>query len=186
MCQLLNGVQDVQNIFESMHCKYMLMNGNVEKPLKFFVGSCYEGKSPTFSYSMDKRIDKHEIDMIGFENGQPVFCAEFKCTFSYDKNCTKKAVADACIKIDRTFRIRKLKKTTKHIVHFLNHSRQNSTSSLNPEWIKQKSPNTRVVEVEELLDGYKSILGSRIKRGSVVSYPFDCPDVGLEALVINL
>ena len=47
----------------------MLMNGNIEKILKFFVGSCCEGLTKDFSYIMDKRIERHEIDMIGFIKG---------------------------------------------------------------------------------------------------------------------
>lgn len=164
----------------------MLMNGNIEKNLKFFVGSCCEGNSSSFSFAMDKHVNRHEVDMIGFENGEELFAAEFKCTFSYDKTCTTKAAIDASSKVIKTFGLKKFKYSSKQIVHFLNHSRQNSESSLNPKWIKDKSPNTKVVQVEDLVNLYQRELEDKLKNYTIISYKFDCPDLGLEAVVVDL
>jgi hypothetical protein len=164
----------------------MLMNGNIEKSLKFFVGSCFEGNMSSFSYSMDKRVDGHEIDMIGFDNGVELFATEFKCTFSYDKNCTKKAAIDACAKIMKTSTLKRFKHTPKYIVHFLNHSRQDSNSSLNPKWIKEKSPNTKIVKVTDLVQIYRENLNDKIKNTQIIQYNFSCQDLGLDAILIGI
>lgn len=178
-------VNEIQGIFDTIPCKYMLMNGNIEKPLKFFVGSCLE-RVPSFSYSMDKRVDRHEIDMIGFQSGIEVFASEFKCTFSYDKNCTKKAAIDACSKINKTAQIERFKNKHKYIVHFLNHSRQNSDSSLNPKWIKEKSPNTKIINAKNLVEIYKDNFFQSPINTEIIQFNFPCKDLGLDAILISL
>ena len=94
------------------------MNGNIEKNLKFFVGMVLEGGIDGFSYAMDKKIENHEVDMLGFVDGESVLAIEFKCTFSSDPNATVNAAKDACKKIIKTSEISLFTNSKKQIVHF--------------------------------------------------------------------
>jgi len=187
LLKISNGIYDLQKIFNTVKSKYLLMNGNIEKNLKFFVGSCCEDLCESFSYVMDKKIESHEIDMIGFMNGEPIFATEFKCTFSYDRKSTINAAADASLKIKKTLEIKKLKKSEKQIVHFINHSKQDSDSSLNPDWIKEKYPKNRhLLSAVDLLKIYKKELSEYFQDHEIIPYSFGCPDLGLEALLVNV
>lgn len=186
MLELSEGIKILQDRFNSLPSKYLLMNGNVEKPLKFMVGSCCEGIDENFSYIMDKRIKRKEIDMIGFLNGKPIISAEFKCTFSYDRSLTIRAAKDASKKILKTFELEILEGSNKKIVHFLNHSIGINGSSLNPDWIKSKYPKFFRFHLGELIRVYVNELGNNFQDFEIIPFNFKCSDLGLEALVIHL
>ncbi len=178
-------VDGLANLLNRIPNKYMLMNGNVEKPLKFLVGSVGENLSESFSYAMDKRLNNHEIDMIGFYNSKEIFATEFKCTFSRDRSCTLKAILDACDKIIKTLGMNEFSGCSIQIVHFLNHSWQNSELSRNPQWIKDKCPSVKLINTEELISEYKSLLGEIYDAHKI--YPYIVKDdLRLESIVFNL
>ena len=186
MLNISDGIHELQRIFDCLPSKYMLMNGNIEKILKFFVGSCCEGLNKDFSYIMDKRIERHEIDMIGFIKGEAIFSAEFKCTFSYDRESPIKAAKDACLKIKKTLNIEKLKNTKKQIVHFINHSKGDSSFSLNPKWIKIKYPKGNAYPTSNVIEIYQKELNINFQDYENFSYNFNCSDLGLEVLIVNV
>jgi hypothetical protein len=130
--KISDGLHGLQEMFKRIPYKYMLMNGKIEIPLKFLIGAYCEGMPEPFSYSMDKRLERHEIDMIGFINKKPIFAVEFKSTFSYDRPDTRNSVKRASEQIRKTLEIELLKGSKKYIVHFLNHSIGTNYSSLNP------------------------------------------------------
>ena len=185
--KISDGIKKLQKeIFDVLPSNYLLMNGKIEIPLKFFVGSCCEGMSELFSYSMDKRIERHEIDMIGFMDRKPIFASEFKCTFSYDRPDTKKTVKRASEQILKTLEIERLKDSKKYIVHFLNHSIGVNKSSLNPRWIKEKYPKGEKYEANELVKLYDEELDDKKKNDEIITFSFEHPDLGLDAILIEV
>lgn len=186
MDDVLKGVKRVQSIFDTLPSKYLLMNGNIEKNLKFFVGMVLEGMIDEFSYVMDKKIESHEVDMIGFVRGESVLAVEFKCTFSSDPGATVKAAKDACVKIKKTNEIGLFNRSWKKIVHFLNHSIPCSSESLNPDYIKRKFPNGKKVGAEKLVDIFRLELGDRFEMYNIHSYKFSSRSLGLDAIVIDI
>ncbi|WGL18409.1 hypothetical protein PVT68_08945 [Microbulbifer bruguierae] len=186
MNEVTAGVENIQTVFDNFPSKYLLMNGNIEKNLKFFVGMVLEGSVDGFSYAMDKKIDNHEVDMLGFINGESVLAIEFKCTFSSDPGATIKAAKDACKKIIKTNEIALLANSKKQIVHFLNHSFPASDTSLNPEYIKRKYPTGNRLSPEELASTFKSELGEKYFQHRIHSYQFPSDAIGLDALIVDI
>ena len=186
MSDIITGVVGIQRIFQQLPSKYLLMNGNIEKILKFFVGMVLEGESPEFSYVIDKKIDNHEIDMLGFENGNVKFASEFKCTFATDRGATTKAAIDACSKILKTKKIQSLSNSNKSIVHFLNSSNARSEFSLNPNCIKDKYPKGKAIKSPELIEIFKKELGNHIKDIKCHKYDFASSSLNLDAIVVDI
>jgi hypothetical protein len=184
--KISDGLRGLQKMFEKIPSKYMLMNGKIEIPLKFLVGSCCEGMSESFSYSMDKRLERHEIDMIGFIDRKPIFAVEFKSTFSYDQPNTRKSVKRASEQIRKTLEIELLKDSKKYIVHFLNHSIGTKVSSLNPKWIKKKYPKGEAYEAVEVKKFYKDELNNNFKDYEIINYNFKHPDLKLDTILIEV
>ncbi len=180
------GVVGIQKIFQDLPSKYLLMNGNIEKNLKFFVGMVLEGESSDFSYVMDKKINDHEIDMLGFERGSAKIASEFKCTFATDRGATVKAAKDACLKILKTKSIDSLSSSQKTIVHFLNNSDARSSTSLNPTYIKDKFPDGKPITSLELIEIFKNELGSNAEDIKNYEYEFDNDALNLEAIVVKI
>lgn len=186
MNDISTGVVGIQKIFQDLPSKYLLMNGNIEKNLKFFVGMVLEGESSEFSYVMDKEIENHEIDMLGFEQGDAKIASEFKCTFATDRGNTTRAAKDACSKILKTKEIESLSNSEKSIVHFLNNSNSRSSSSLNPVYIKDKFPMGKAITSLELIEIFENELGDNIKEITSHKYEFDNDDLNLEAIVVKI
>jgi hypothetical protein len=113
-----NLIKNMIETIKKLNIGSLLVNGNMEKPLKFLMALNHDSK-PNW-YLMDKQFDicnvkddipwflknekgglkkKHEIDLI-LCNGKDIHSvAEFKCTFITD---SKRAVDDAIKKAETT------------------------------------------------------------------------------------
>lgn len=75
--------------------KYLLTNGKVEKPLKYFIGAAWEAKNSQNAYVMDKVFNYRELDLLAFQKANPVFWIEAKCSFIDDYNDMEKSAIKA-------------------------------------------------------------------------------------------
>ncbi len=186
---IVKSVEGIQKIFDAFKSDYMLLSGNIEKNLKFFIGMICEENIKKFSYVCDKNTKGHEIDFLGFKNGKPCVAAELKCTFAYAKSYSKGQAKDAVLKIRKTIKIKNLESSTKQIIHFLNTSNPKGESSLNPGYIKEKykySLNKTVfLTIDELETEYRSTLGRLKYKISSHEFEFKHSSVGLAVLVIT-
>ncbi|MGA1931205.1 hypothetical protein ACH5BF_00570 [Arcobacter sp. YIC-464] len=182
---IINSLKKIENIFENYSVKYLLMNGNVEKVLKSFLGMCFENLDENYSYVMDKRVANHEIDMLAFNNGKELMAIEFKCTLSTDYSSSKFSSKKASEQIKTTLKIKELDKCKKYIIHFFNKSNPISNSSLNPKYIKDKYP-LKSMSKEKLIEVYEENLKEFPIDISTYEYRFSNKDLGLDVLIIEI
>ncbi|ASK33652.1 hypothetical protein CEK62_04225 [Alcanivorax sp. N3-2A] len=188
MVDLYQEVGFVQRFFDDFSCKYLLMNGNLEKPYKALLGMALEeGRDESISYAMDKKIHGHEIDIIAFEESEVVNLTELKFTFSIDGGACYQAAVKASMQILRTIDVAPKRDCYKQIIHVMNGSDPRSILSKNPDWIKNKYPSGgRRITLSDLEERYRVILGSHVSRCRKVRYKFPEKFISLEALVIDV
>lgn len=183
---LFKYLEKIQQVFDLLPSKYLLLNGNIEKNLKFYCGMMIEGDQPTSSYAMDKKIEGHEVDLLGFSNSLCLNASEFKCTFASDRRSTLSSANDAIKKILKTAELPSLSNSNNQIVHFLNKSNPYCSTSLNPDWIKRKYPTNEHVSTGDLIEEYKKLLNDKVMNTRVVSYKFKEKALMLDAVVVDV
>jgi hypothetical protein len=183
---LFKYLEKIQNIFDLLPSKYMLLNGNFEKNLKFYCGMMIESDQGPTSYVMDKKIQGHEIDLLAFLDSECLNASEFKCTFASDRRSTLTSANDAIKKIQKTVEVSSLSMANKQIIHFLNKSDPCSSTNLNPDWIKSKYPTNQQLSTETLIEQYKKHLGTQLQNSRFITYNFADNALALDVIIVDI
>ncbi len=174
-------ISKLEETLKKINVRSLLVNGNVEKQLKFLLASIHDAGENW--YLMDKKFSKHEVDLVLFEANLVKLVAELKCTFAWDAKRLDKDVADAIVKAERTrflainqsdeswMNIRKNAK--QYIVHFLLLS--DPRSSEKPEWVNKKY---KVPQGYSISNAVKSVKEKYLKNISEV-------EVDIEIITIS-
>lgn len=190
-------IDKFNKILSNLNVRSLLVNGNVEKQLKYLLASGHDDGNQW--YLMDKKIDGHEIDLILLNHDEVVSVAELKCTFVCD---TKRSVIyDAIEKAEKTNKLlhgdRKdyvsvNEEMSQYIMHFLllgdprvvdNYSR--------PQWISNKYPHPTGYTSEmgqalasEVVEIYKdAVVGHKIDHLKIIPGALDLVLVKLEKYI---
>jgi hypothetical protein len=174
---------------------YLLFNGNIEKVLKALFANYLDSRAG-WSYVMDKRFNRREVDLLVFRNGRAQFTAEFKCTFAVDRSLTKRSAVNAVEQGIGNLGLEVfqpgLDKADAFIIHFLNRTDPKSAESLNPIWIKERFPQEPCPVTASELEGiYEENLSRKGAKHYITTFPIiaDAPGkkgCALDAVVARL
>lgn len=172
-----------------MQARYLLLGGNVEKPLKALFAS-YLDTQQSWSYVMDKRFGRHEVDLLSLKNGVPQYTIEFKCTFAKDPSGSRRAAINALLQAKKNMALvdaeSNLNSVPTFIIHFLNHATPDLPASGYPYWIRRRFPkSTNPMTSNDLKSIYQGALGSHLLQGSCSSAKILSPEHGLNACALD-
>lgn len=165
-----SSVKNLEELLSKVNIRSLLVNGNVEKQIKFLLASNHDHEDKWFL--MDKKVAGHEIDLIFLERDKIVSVAELKCTFVCD---TKDSVIfDAIEKAEKTKTI--LSKINpnnvnvcnglnQYIIHFLLLGNPRVVDNFNrPSWIARKYPHPADYTPEHGQDFAKKIFQKYVDK----------------------
>lgn len=183
-------IKNLEMILSKVNVRSLLVNGNVEKQLKFLLASCNDESNKW--YLMDKKFSNHEVDLILFEGQEAKSVAELKCTFAWDVKRVERDVADAIVKAEISRFLaeggedeswRNIKNNASHyIVHFLLLSDPRSDSK--PKWINRKYKVPYMYAPESAVDSvhqkYSERYPDKVERISIAENVLDVVFVELQ------
>lgn len=192
---VLSAVRGMATILNSFSSAYSLTNGNVETLLKNVFGMAWIGTLTSRAYVMDKQFKRTDtngrgpaIDLVAFDNREPQFWVETKCTFAECGEAAKRTATEALLQAweYRTNLASQLEGHPGYILHFLSSVPQRTEFGL-PLWVLQKFADlgTDRILPELLLEHYRihangQYATSAIERISVSPRPL------VDAVIIQL
>lgn len=162
---------------------YLLVNGKIEKQLKYFVGATWQATGHGRAYVMDKRFPR-ELDLLALENLEARFWMELKCSFREDPIDSVQSATRALIQSQRIVAEidPHLDQCPGFIIHLVNSIPDECDPHL-PPWVQDKFANLRIsdpIRTKTLVDIYTAA-GHRLHDVISIS---DSPHV--EALILEV